>query len=204
MYIAPINQPDALSDVEGFMRDHGFATLISSSGSKPLEAMHLPLYYSKADGQAVLQGHVSKANQQYNSLINNDALAIFMPGHHYISPNWYTQRNVPTWNYVAIHVYGKCIPMEGDALLQHLASLMDFYEKSQETPHKMQDIPEKILRTDLRGLLGFELQIEQIEAAFKLSQNRDDESYHNVVAALEQIDSNDSNFIAQQMKIRRP
>ena len=203
MYVAPINQPDALSDIYAFIREHAFATLVSKKEGSALEAMHLPLHLQQTTGKNVLQGHLSRANQQYQHLLNNDALAIFMAGHHYISPNWYAHRNVPTWNYIAIHVYGKCVALEGKALLAHLSDMMDFYEKTQDTPHKMQDIPQKILSSDLKGLVGIELQIERIEASYKLSQNRDNESYHKVIAALEALNSTDSNFIAQQMKIRR-
>lgn len=203
MYISPTNLPDEWSDIEGFIKKYNFATVITTLPNGEITATHLPINVIHEDGKSILQGHVSKANNQYASIIDHDVLLIFMAGHHYISPSWYTHRNAPTWNYVSIHVHGKGKKLEGEKLIKHLDDLMNQHEQFVENPQRMEDIPKNVLKVDLRGVLGFEIEITKIEASYKLSQNRDDVSYQNIIKNLETINSDNSNFIANEMKIRR-
>lgn len=202
MYIPPSHLPDEWSDILGFIKKYNFATLISK-GESNLVATHLPFNVLAENETYFLQGHLSKANPQFESIVDQEVMVIFMAGHHYISPSWYNHRNVPTWNYIAIHVYGKCKRIEGERLLQHLDSLMNYHEQIVDFPQEMKDIPKNIFNKDLKGLYGIEIQIDRIEAAYKLSQNRDDESYQNVIKSLEKINTDHSNFIAIEMKKRR-
>ena len=86
------------------------------------------------DGRDALVGHISIGNEQKHTLADGaSVLAIFPGPHAYISPRWYTEMNVPTWNYLAVHVYGTVQLMEGKALREALSRLIDTYE--QHLPH---------------------------------------------------------------------
>ena len=171
--------------VHAFIRENSFAILISVKDGLPV-GTHIPLLLEQdAEGKDILMGHISKGNEQKHTLIDGaKVLAIFPGPHAYISPRWYTQINVPTWNYIAVHVYGTIRIVEGEALKAALSRLMDNYEHHRPQPVRLEEVPEKQFNDDFRGIVGFEVVIEEIQAAYKLSQNRDEESYHNVIGQL--------------------
>jgi transcriptional regulator len=96
--------------------------------------------------------------------------------------------NVPTWNYIAVHVYGTIKIIEGEALRAALSRLVHNYEQHLPRPVDIEEITEKRVTAEMRGIVGFEILIEDIQAAYKLSQNRDEQSFHQVVGQLEQGD----------------
>ena len=110
MYVPKRYEEKNVEELHEFIRANGFAVLISYDQNSPI-ATHLPLQLHQTDdGQAFLYGHFAKANPQWKSFANqNSVLAIFSGPHSYITPRWYDHMNVPTWNYVAVHVYGQPI-----------------------------------------------------------------------------------------------
>jgi transcriptional regulator len=188
--------------IHAFIRENSFAILISVKDGLPV-GTHIPLLLEQdAEGKDILMGHISKGNEQKYTLTNGaKVLAIFPGPHAYISPRWYTQINVPTWNYIAVHVYGTIRIVEGEALKAALSRLMDNYEHHRPHPVLLEEVPEKQFNDDFRGIVGFEIVIDEIQAAYKLSQNRDEESYHNVIGQLEQGDET-ARAVAEEMKKR--
>jgi transcriptional regulator len=172
-----------------FIRENSFAILVSIREGLPV-GTHIPLILEKNEqGQDILMGHISRGNDQKRSLTDGaKVLAIFPGPHAYISPRWYTQMRVPTWNYIAVHIYGTIKIVEGEALRAALSRLMNNFEQHLPRPVHIEEIPPKELNDDLRGIVGFEILVEDIEAAYKLSQNRDEQSYHQVIDQLEQGD----------------
>lgn len=128
-------------------------------------------------------------------------LAIFPGPHAYVSPRWYTQINVPTWNYISVHIYGTLTVMEGEELRAALSRLVDNYEHSLPKPVVIGEIPEKQLAAEIRGIVGFRIAVEEVQAAYKLSQNRDEKSYHEVISQLGSGDEA-SRAVAEEMKVR--
>jgi len=126
-------------------------------------------------------------------------MVIFHGPHAYISPRWYTQMTVPTWNYIAVHVYGTVKIVEGDELHGALRRLMDHYEHPMPQPVKMEEIPDKTYHENFRGIVGFKIFIDEMQAAYKLSQNRDETSYHQVIDELEKGDDV-ARGVAEEMK----
>ena len=126
--------------------------------------------------------------QKYALTDGAKVLVVFAGPHAYVSPRWYTEMNVPTWNYIAVHVYGTVKIVEGDELHAALRRLMDHYEHPMPQPVKVEEISEKSYNENFRGIVGFKIFIDEIQAAYKLSQNRDEKSYHNVIDELEKKD----------------
>jgi transcriptional regulator len=186
MYIPRRYEEKDKEKVYAFIRQNSFAILISVYDGLPV-GTHIPLQLETTDdGKDILMGHISKGNEQKYSLKDGTrVLAIFPGPHAYISPRWYTELNVPTWDYIAVHVYGAIRLIEGDELYAALSRLVDAHERQMPTPLHMEDIPEKTLHDDLRGVVGFQIAIDEIQAAWKLSQNRDEQSYHQVIQQLE-------------------
>lgn len=199
MYIPRRYEEKDREEIFRFVRENSFAILISVEDGKPV-ATHLPLLLEKNDsGDDVLVGHISKGNQQKTTLADGNRVLCIFPGPHaYISPRWYTEMNVPTWNYISVHIYGTVKIMEGEQLKNALSRLIDYFEQPLPEPVKLTDIPEKTFRDDFRGIIGFEVKVEEIQAATKLSQSRDKTSYHQVIDALKEGDTS-AKQVAEEM-----
>jgi transcriptional regulator len=195
MYIPRRYEEKDREKVFQFIRENSFAILVTVADGLPV-ATHLPLLLEKNEaGEDVLVGHISKGNEQKHSFGNHTKVLCIFPGPHaYISPRWYTGMNVPTWNYISVHVYGKLKIMEGEVLKSALSRLVDYFEQHFPQPVKMDEIPEKTFNDDFRGIIGFEISVDEIQAATKLSQNRDATSYHHVIEEL-----NKGDFSARQV-----
>ena len=202
MYIPRRYEEKDRDKIFQFIREHSFGILISVKDGLP-GGTHIPLLLGKnAAGQDTLTGHISRGNEQKYSLTNGaKVLAIFTGPHAYVSPRWYTEMNVPTWDYISVHVYGELRIIEGEELQAALVDLLHNYEQGMPHPVRMEEIPEKTFSENFRGIIGFEIRIEDIQAAYKLSQNRDEQSYQQVIAHLDQGDD-PSRQVAEEMKQR--
>jgi transcriptional regulator len=202
MYIPHFFKNADLAEVKNFVQQNGFGILINIADGKPV-ATHIPMELS-ADGNKIT-GHVSKGNPQWKKFEpNNDVLCIFTGPHAYVSSSWYNHENTPTWNYIAIHIYGKIKIIEGQELYDTLKHLLDKYEQHLACPVTIEKMSDEFVKSSLRGVIGFEITISEIQASYKLSQNRDDESYQNVVHELANSNDENAKQVAALMKNRRP
>ena len=186
MYIPNSFKPTNIQVVKGFIQEFSFATLICQVDHKPF-GVHIPIELAIDDSDAeVLYGHVAKANPIWKAFASpSQALVIFQGPHAYVSSSWYGHENVPTWNYIAVHVYGPIIIIDETELWQSLKALVDKYEAVAENPVSMEKFSEKTLR-QMKGIVGFKMQIKEVQAAYKLSQNRNDEDYQSIINHLHQ------------------
>ena len=128
MYIPEHYRNENQEDIKNFIHQNGFGILINQTNGKLL-ATHIPLLLEEKDGKQFLVGHVSKENPQAKSFKTNDEiLAIFSGAHTYISSSWYDHENVPTWNYLAVHIYGKVKLHSLEESIESLKRLVDKYE----------------------------------------------------------------------------
>lgn len=200
MYIPDIFKNENEAEIRKFLDKNSFGILVNQTNGK-LTATHIPLEFDKNEfGKNVLYGHVSIENPQWKSFSESDkVLAIFSGPHSYISSSWYDFENVPTWNYIAVHVYGTIKILSAEKLLETLKKLVDKYEATSENPVKMEEFSRKTLM-QTRAIVGFEIEIEEIQASKKLSQNRDEKNFQNIISKLEKMDDFNSNSIAEEMK----
>ena len=206
MYIPNLYKNENQTEIEQFISENGFAILVNQTNGK-LWATHIPLILGtnsnpETSGQ-ILIGHISKLNPQAESFKQNDeVLAIFNGSHSYISSSWYDHENVPTWNYLAVHVYGKIRLHSFEESIEGLKKLVNKYEAKSEKPIRIEDLSEKTMR-EARGIVSFEIEITNIEAQKKLSQNRDDKNYKNIISELEKTNDSQAIAIANEMKKNR-
>ncbi len=184
MYIPEHFRVRELETAIAFMRANPFAILTSSSPEGPF-ATHLPLAIHQNGEQVVLRGHVARANPHWQYLESQpQALAIFHGPHAYVSTSNYTLReNVPTWNYGAVHAYGEArvLPEPGQ-LLTILDDLISTFEA--RYAEQWAELSEEYRQRMLSHIVGFEIAVTEIEAKFKLSQNRTKQEQENVIASL--------------------
>lgn len=204
MYVSKLNRQEDLEEVRNFLKTNGFGILVNQTDGR-LWATHIPLVVEKnAAGQDVLSSHVSIANPQWKDFADDrEVLAIFQGPHAYVSSSWYDHENVPTWNYIAVHVYGKTRILRGDETLEALKKMVNKYEAASKNPVTVEGMSEKFLESHVRGIVCFEIVVSEIHAAYKLSQNRDDKNYSKIMEELNLRGDAESLAVAAEMARRR-
>ncbi len=201
MYIPGIYRADSSVEVEAYVRKYNFATLTGNIDGRP-HACHLPLILD--DQARFLHGHVAKGNDLALCFDGNTPLlAIFMHEHAYISSSWYDHVNVPTWNYIAVHIEGYAKALEGAELEASIQKLVDHFEAGRNKRFHMSDMGAEMLQAHLDGLVGFKMTIDNVEAAFKLSQNRNEHDFKEILDQLLSSDDPLAHKVAEAMKKKR-
>ena len=175
MYIPHYYKNEDLKEVKKFIEDNSFGILINQVDGKPW-ATHIPLELdSDENGKDILVSHISKANPQWKEFEKQpEVLCIFNGPHSYISSSWYKEEEVPTWDYIAVHVYGKLTILDEEAVMQSMHKLVNKYEKNSKKSISLYDMSPKTLR-QVKGVVGFKIEITDIQAAYKLSQTRQED-----------------------------
>ena len=180
-----------------FINTNGFGILFSHTGPEPM-ASHLPFILDESAGeQGVLLGHMARANPQWEEASGQQVLVVFNGPHLYVSPTWYQEPNtVPTWDYVAVHVYG-LLRMAGDRPYSQkiLQRLTDYSESSQPEPWQA-DFNTKYMEGMLDRIVAFEIEIQKIQGKWKLNQNQPERRRQRVVDVLKKQAGDDSQRIA--------
>ena len=183
-----------------FMRAHSFATLVSTGEDGVPVATHIPLVVDRGGDAIVLRGHLARANPQWRTFAaDRDVLAIFQGPHAYVSPTAYDSRlSVPTWNYTAVHAYGRAALVTDPAEVEEaLMSLVAQYESTYRA--QWDSLPERYRSGMKQGLVAFTLRVARIDAAWKLSQNRTPEERARIGAALAASGDPDASAVAGLM-----
>jgi len=174
--------------IEAVIVEHSFATLVTSGG-RGITATHLPLAFDPQRGiRGTLTGHLARANRQWEEFDGEtEALAIFAGPHAYISPSWYASpQSVPTWDYVAVHAYGRPRIVSDEAtVLRMLSRLVEQYESHMPETWSMASQDPAWLQRMALGIVAFEMPVERIQAKAKLGQTRpaDQASVANALTA---------------------
>lgn len=172
VYTLPAFQVNEEAAVQ-LMTEHPFATLVTCHENVPFVS-HLPFLVERAGGKIKLVGHVARRNP-HAKLLEGPAMAVFNGPHAYITPSWYTAgRDVPTWNYAVVHAIGSSrLIDDGIAIIDILRRLTERFEGDSEHAWKFElpaDLPDGAAVA--RAIVGFEIEVERLDAKFKLSQTR--------------------------------
>ena len=211
MYIPAANRESDPAELRRFMRAFPLCALISMS-SQGLVASHIPVVLHESGSDfGVLRGHVARGNPQWRDLDPAvEALAIFSGPQHFISASWYPGakihgREVPTWNYIAVHAYGKLRAIEDPAwILEHVTTLTDQQERIAAVPWKVSDAPPEFIAKMTRAIVGLELRISRVEGRWKASQNRVEEDAAAVMTELDRLGTPESATMRDLIRERRP
>ena len=200
MYVNSINRWEDEPEIISFIQKNAFATLITQENGRSL-ATHLPFVLDQNEsGKAIISGHIAKANAQWKTIPEQgEVLVMFQGPHAYISSSWYNHENVPTWNYLAVHVYGKIRLIEGEELLNHLKKLVHTYEEDRPNRVSVEEMSGAYLESQIRALVGFEIQITEVQASAKLSQNRDQTNFENIITELSKSNLDLDQKVAEEM-----
>jgi len=186
-------------EIRQFIQEHSFATVVSIRKGKPI-ATHVPLLLQQEGDDYYLAGHLAYGNPQWRTFEDGEVLVMFQGPHAYVSSSWYEQENVPTWNYQAVHIYGKASTFEGEALAQHLAAILEKYEKHRDNAVLWDTLSPETLQENLQGIVGIKIAVDDIQAAYKLSQNRKPHDYENIMKKLNEENDTNASAVAEAMK----
>lgn len=200
MYIPKYFKVENVDEIWSFVQENSFGTIVTTLKGKPI-ATHLPLGLSKKEGDYYITGHMAYGNPQWRTFETcEDVLVMFQGPHAYISSSWYEEENVPTWNYQAVHIYGKASILEKDELIKDLTIMLKKYEENRENPVLWDKLSPHLLDREMKGIVGFKIKVGKIQAANKLSQNRNETDYINIIDKLQNEENPNSKQTAEQMK----
>lgn len=203
MYIPKFFQIDDFKEIEQFVKSNSFGMIITEKHGKPL-ATHLPLILQKKGDDYYISGHIAKGNPQWKTLNgNSNVLIIYQGPHAYVSSSWYEKENVPTWNYQAIHLYGEATVLSEQETMDDLKTLLAKYEQYRENPVLWDNLAEST-QMQAKAIIGFKVKINKVEAAYKMSQNRNEQDYNNIIKKLEDEHNSSSNAVANIMRDIHP
>lgn len=183
MYSPKFNRVDDRATLLEAMQTYSFAILFGPNGGEAMTATHLPLLVKDQGEHGLIEGHFAFANPHWSHLAGHETLAVFAGPHTYVTPALYTEElSVPTWNYIAVHAYGKLELIEDPDNKNRLVEELITKHDPQFLGHWHAE-PEGYRRTMLAAITGFRIPIARIEGKFKISQNRKAEERANVQAA---------------------
>ena len=184
MYSPPCNQVEDRAEVLSFMRANNFAVVVTATGGEP-RASHLPVLVEERDGGLVIVAHMAKNNPQWEAFFDEEVLVVFHGPHAYVSPRWYAEKErVPTWNYAAVHAYGKVRAFhEPEAKRAAVAKLVAHHDPQWLPDYEK--LSDGYMAGMLEAIVAFEIPVDRLETRWKLSQNRGREEMELIAAALE-------------------
>ncbi|HKB39934.1 MAG TPA: FMN-binding negative transcriptional regulator [Gemmataceae bacterium] len=205
MYLPAAFAEADLTTLHDFIEQNGFGLLVSQVGGLPF-ATHVPFLLERTAGpHGTLVCHIARANPQWRDAGGQTALAIFSGPHAYVSPTWYeAEQVVPTWNYAAVHAYGRVQVIEDESALREIVrEMVRVYERAMPRPWAF-DGSTTFAKRMLGQIVGFRIEIEKIGGKFKLNQNHPVERRRKVVGALQQRGGENALAVAAMMRARIP
>jgi transcriptional regulator len=197
MYIPKYYREEDRQKILAFLKQNSFAALVTFDGVKPV-ATHTPVEVVETENGWTIYGHLSRANPQKKTVSEHEALLIFQGAHTYISARWYTEVDVPTWDYMIVHVYGKLREIHGEELYSVLSRLVQNHESN--TSYRLEGLPQDMVQKEIKGVFGFAMDVTRIDAGYKLSQGKTAEERRNIVSELDKRGDEDSKEIAETIR----
>lgn len=204
MYHLPHFKTKDQQEVVEFMKAHPFAMLIGVADDGVPVATQVPVLLDEKKGKLFLTGHIQRKSDHHKALEqNSQVLIVFTGAHSYVSASWYTNPQVAsTWNYMSVHARGVLRFLNGEELRLLLDRTTSHFENNSHSPALMKHIPEDYIQSNMKAIVAFEVEVQQLDHVFKLSQNRDAESYDRIVQELKQ-QGGEAATVAQVMQERK-
>jgi transcriptional regulator len=203
MYSLPYFKEKEIGVVKTFMEQHPFITLCGCDAAGNPVATHVPVLLREENDRLYLYGHIMKKTDHHLAFIDNpNVLAVFSGPHTYVSASWYSDpRQGSTWNYMTVHAKGIIQFLDEQALLNLLRDLTARFENNNDSPSLFDKLPAEYVSQMSKAIVAFAIEVKEIDNVFKLSQNRDEASYHVIIEKLEQ-QGGDAKIIAGEMSKR--
>jgi transcriptional regulator len=204
MYNLPYYKENDKEIILRFIHKYPFAFLAGCDDNQKPVATQVPVFIEERNGVYFLTGHIMRKTDHFNAFKKNpDVLVVFTGPHTYISATWYSNpHQASTWNYMSVHANGKIKFLDEDGLVTVLKKLTLHFENNNSGSSTIFDnLSAEYKKPLMKAIAAFEIEVECMENVFKLSQDRDEESYHNIIQKLGG-QGGDGRMIADEMKQR--
>ena len=204
MYNLPYYKEQNAEEVLQFVKEHPFAFLCGSDAENKPAATQVPVFIDEKEGKLFLSGHIMRNTDHHKAFEQNkNVLAVFTSPHTYVSATWYTKPVGSTWNYMSVHAHGAIRFGDANELKSVLQRLSLHYENGNAASATVFDnLPSEYTERMMKAIVPFEIEINDLQHVFKLSQDRDEKSYDNIIQQLKQKDG-DAKMIAAIMEKRK-
>ncbi len=186
-----------------FIEAHPFAFLTGSTLLGEQVATQIPVIFEERNGELYLQGHLMRNTDHHKVFVENpNALLVFTGPSCYVSASWYTNPHIgSTWNYMSVHIGGQLTFMQQEDLKLFMRKLTLKFEKGNTQSLTFYDnLSDQYLSKMMPAIVGFEIRADKIENVFKLSQNKDKESYQNIISKLNEQVGNSASIATEMSK----
>ncbi|HEY6954031.1 MAG TPA: FMN-binding negative transcriptional regulator [Flavisolibacter sp.] len=204
MYDLPYFKEQDDEVVKKFIHDHPFAFIAGCDAQNKPVATQIPVFLEHEDGKLLLRGHIMKNTDHHRAfLANSNVLAVFTGAHTYVSATWYSDPDTAsTWNYMSVHAKGIIRFLDDDALAGVLRKTsLHFENYNKESTTVFDNLSEDYTQRLMKAIVAFEIEVLELDNVFKLSQNRDAESYKNIKHRLMR-QGGSASVIAEEMEKR--
>ena len=206
MYSYPHYKEQDREKVIEFMRDHPFVTLIGCDNKGRIEATQIPVLIEEKEDKLFIRGHIAKKSNHHQAFGENpNVLALFTGAHTYVSGSWYAgnPQQASTWNYISVHARGQIKFLDENSLIGLLKKLSLHFEKDDlQSSTIYQNLPVEYKEKLIKAIVAFEIEVTELDNVYKLSQNRDEKSYDNIVQQLKQKEG-EAKEIGDLMELRK-
>lgn len=204
MYNLPYHKEKNEHVIKEFVDQHPFAFLTGCDSENKPVATQVPVFIEEKDGKKVLRGHIMKNTDHHKAFMHNqNVLVVFTGKHTYVSGTLYSNPHTPsTWNYMSVHAKGMIRFLDETALEEVLRKTsLHFEDYDQQSTTIFDNLPEAFKQKVLKAIVAFEIEVKEMDNVFKLSQDRDSRSYHNITEKLKE-QGEDGKVIASEMEKR--
>lgn len=204
MYDLPYHKEQNKEVVKEFIDGHPFAFLTGCDSENKPVATQVPVFIEEKDDRQILTGHIMKNTDHHKAFLNNEnVLVVFTGSHSYVSGSWYSNPHTPsTWNYMSVHAKGIIRFLDDIALIDVLRKTTLHFENDNQLSTTIYDnLPADLTQKLMKAIVAFEIEITEMNNVFKLSQDRDAESYNNIIEKLKTQDEG-GRVIAAEMEKR--
>ena len=204
MYNLPYYKEKNPAVIKEFIDQHPFAFLTGCDSENKPVATQVPVFIEEQNGRKILRGHIMRNTDHHKAFLHNkNVLVVFTGNHTYVSGTWYSDPHIAsTWNYMSVHIKG-IIRFLDDAGLEDVLrkTTLHFENYNQQSTTIFDNLPIEFKQKVMHAIVAFEIEVTDMDNVFKLSQDRDAESYHNIKEKLKQQDE-DGKVIAAEMEKR--
>lgn len=203
MYNIPYFKAVDHNDVMRFMKAHPFAMLVGTADNVPV-ATQVPFLFEERNSKLFLKGHMMRNTDHHKAMMQNDAvLCVFAGAHTYVSATLYdNKQTASTWNYMSVHARGAIKFVDNESLLKILRDTTNYYENDPNSPSNFENLPGDYVEKLATAIVGFEIEVKSLEHVFKLSQNKKEQEYSNIINHLSKAEGGEK-IIADEMQRRK-
>jgi transcriptional regulator len=203
MYDLPYHKEKNEQVIKAFIAQYPFAFLAGSDAQNKPVATQVPVFIEEKDGQKILRGHIMKNTDHHKAFLHNKNVLVVFTGHHtYVSGTWYSNPHTPsTWNFMSVHAKGIIRFLDDTALVDVLRmTSLHFENNNPQSTTIFDNLPSDYTQKLMKAIVAFEIEIDTMDTVFKLSQDRDEKSYENIIARLKEQDEAGRVIAAEMQK----